>query len=235
MPICGVARQKRDESRQPLPPRLADSRDGLAEADLEGDDLSWEGLDVIDLELPATLDDLQVEGCVLRDVRFTGCQIERFSATDTVLEDCELSGALLDGGRLHRVEFRRCRMSGVILTGLAATEVRWVACRANDANLRAAKLDHVELTDCDLVGADFYAATLTSSRLLGCDLTGAEFSKAKLNAVALHRSTLHDLRGAAGLSGAVIHSHQMIPLAAAALSALGIKIDDDYLDPPDRR
>jgi uncharacterized protein YjbI with pentapeptide repeats len=95
---------------------------------------------------------------------------------------------------------------------------------------RMTSWEHAELCDVDLRGADFYGAGLAGVRLLGCDLTGADFSKATMAGAALHRSTVEGLLGADALRGAVVAGDQVLSLALPVLAALGVRVDDDYLD-----
>ena len=48
--------------------------------------------------------------------------------------------------------------------------------------------------------------------------------------LALHGSSLDDLRGVAALRNLVIRSDQLLALAGPVLATLGIVVDDDLLD-----
>lgn len=195
-----------------------------------GDEIEWEGLACADVDLPPELTALVVASSRLRNVRLTGCRIDRFEARDVVFEDCELSGALVSGALLERVEFRRCRMSGIDLSRATARDVLLDGCRLDEANLRAATLVAIDADDCELRNSDFYGARIERSNLLRSNLTGSDFSKCRLERVLLHGSTLIDLKGGAALAGSIISRDQVISLAPAVITAIGIVVDDDFRD-----
>ena len=122
--------------------------------------------------------DCQITGSRLVGVRFTGAEHHRLRFRDVVLDDCELSGAVLSEATFVRVQFNRCRMSGLAASGLIAHDVTWSECKLDGVNLRAATLERSEWSDSLMNEADFYAARLTTSSFYPCDLTSAEFSKA---------------------------------------------------------
>ena len=61
-------------------------------------------------------------------------------------------------------------------------------------------------------------------------LDGVEFSEAKLDDVAFHRSTIDGIKGAEVLRNITIGTDQIVPFAFPIFAALGIAIDDDYVD-----
>ena len=215
--------------RARLRPRLPDDP-AAGDPALAGDELDWADLAVADVELPAELEVLSIRACHLRGVRFTACRVDRLDVADSVLEACELSGALLSRAVLERVELRRCRMSGVDLSRATLQDVLLDGCRLDEANLRAAVLGNVDADDCELRGADLYGAKVERSNLVRCNLTGADFSKCQLQRVLLHGSNLVDVQGGAALAGAIISRDQVVALAPSLTSALGIVVDDDFTD-----
>jgi uncharacterized protein YjbI with pentapeptide repeats len=214
--------------RARLRPRLAD--DPAPAGAPEGDEVEWEAVECTGVALPEHLDALLLTGSRLRRVAFTGCRIDRFEASDSVLEDCELSGALLSGARLERVELRRCRMSGVDLSRATLRDVLLDDCRIDQGNFRAATLDGVDAVDCDLREGDLYGAEVARSNLLRSDLAGADFSKCRLRRVLLHGSNLLGLKGGAALAGIIVSRDQVMSLAPSLVTALGIVVDDDFRD-----
>ncbi len=211
-----------------LPPVLASTAPVLA------DDASWSGEEVDGSFAGEQAAFIDITGCRLRSARFTGVRLRRLRIADSVVEDCELSGAVLADLAATRVEFRRCRMSGLIASGGRFQDVRLIDCRLDEANLRMTVWKRAALLDCVLRGADFSSAELTAAELKGCDLTGVEFSKAQVAGACLHGSVLEGLRGAAGLRGVVIGTDQALPLALSIFAGLGIRVDDDAGVDPDR-
>jgi hypothetical protein len=95
-------------------------------------------------------------------------------------------------------------------------------------------VDSIDLSASRLAGVRLTGRRLDAVRVVdvlfeGCELTGADFSTASTSAVALHGSTLQDLKGAASLRGAVIACDQVLALAPRVFASLGIVVDDEYL------
>jgi uncharacterized protein YjbI with pentapeptide repeats len=208
-----------------IPSQLAED-DGAARGDnfshsLLCGDFSWQ-----------SREDTLVEQSRIVQAQFTGARLSRSRLTDVVVENSDFSGAELDEAAIERVEFRECRMSGAIFSRCSFRDVRFVGCRLNEANFRMSEITHVLFEDVELRGSDFYAATMESTGFFDCDLTNAEFTKATIPDVRFHGSTLLDLKGAEYLTGAIIESSQVLPVALAVLAALRIRIDDER-EPPE--
>jgi uncharacterized protein YjbI with pentapeptide repeats len=210
--------------RDPAPPRLPPS---LITAPLTlADESVWEGHEVSGSFAGTAAGHVDVIGCRFSGVALTGTEIDRLRLIDTVLEDCELSGAALTRSALTRVEFRRCRLSGFIAPGAELSDVRFIECKLDDANLRMTTWKRSVLDGCVLTGSDFREAKLATTRFEHCDLTRVDFTKAALPGVSLAGSTLTEIRGADSLKGVVITGDQVVPLAIAMFATLGIQIDD---------
>ena len=209
---------------------MPDELTPAASPNSDDDELDWDGVEADDVQVPPAVAELSVASSRVRNVRLTGCRIERFYACDVVFDDCELSGALVSGARLERVEFRRCRMSGIDLSMATLRDVLFDGCRLDGANLRATTLVAVDAADCELRDADFYGATIERSNVLRSNLTGADFSHCRLERLLLHGSTLVDVKGGAALAGAIISRDQIVTLAPSVITSLGIVVDDDYRD-----
>lgn len=192
------------------------------------DEASWDGVESSGSFAGERASHVDVMGCRLSGAVFTGVEIDRLRLTDTVLEDCELSGAVLTRLAAVRVEFRRCRLSSFVAAGGDCQDVRFTDCKLDGANFRMTTWERSVFDGCLLTDADFGSGRLLSgTRLHRCDLTGADFSKAALDGVSLQGSTLDGVRGGDFFRGAVIGTDQVLPLALSVFSALGIRIDDD--------
>lgn len=212
-------------------PRLLRVPAELRDPDLV-DGTDWVGVDLSgELAGEAEVDSVDVAASRLANLRLTGRRIDRLHMVDVLVEDCELSGVMMPEAYLRRVEFRRCRMSGLSAPNLRAHHVRFTDCRADGVSFRMSAWDTCELSEVNLHDADFLGAKLAAVHFRGCDLTGADFSKATTSALALHGSTLDDLKGAANLRG-TIGSDQVLSLALRVFAGMGIVVDDDYLTPP---
>jgi uncharacterized protein YjbI with pentapeptide repeats len=210
--------------RDPAAPRLAPEL-LKAQAVLE-DEAAWEGQEISGRFEGTSASHVDVIGCRVTGAALTAVEIDRLRLVDTLLEDCELSGAVFSRSALTRVEFRRCRLSGLVASGARFTDVRFTECKLDDANFRSTAWNRSVLDGCLMMAADFREAKLQATRLDGCDLTGVDFTKAALPGVSLAGSILADIRGADALRGVIITGDQIIPLAIALFSMLGITIDE---------
>ena len=209
--------------KEPAPPRLPEQLTSVPPT--LADEAVWDGHEVAGTFAGAIAAHVDVVGCRLTGVALTGAEIDRLRLIDTILEDCELSGAVLTRSVLNRVEFRRCRCSGLVASGAELTDTRFVDCKLDDANFRMTAWKRSLLDGCLMTGADFREARLATTRFDACDLSRVDFTKASLPGVSLAGSTLVDLRGAGSLKGVLITGDQVVPLALAMFATMGIRID----------
>ena len=219
------------QDRWPLPPRADADLPGLSPGELE-DDETWAQVEVSGDLTGQSTRGLDVVEARLVGARFAGAELERVRFTDTVVDDCDLSGTVFHHASFDRVEVRRSRMSGAVLAGATFRDVRFVDCRLDEANVRMVRGERVAFEDTVLSGSDFYEAKLVPSRMFDCDLGRANFDRADLRGARLHGSKLDGIKGAEALREAVVDSTQVLPLALAVFAALGIVVDDDR-EPPD--
>jgi uncharacterized protein YjbI with pentapeptide repeats len=216
-----MATPKRWERREPmLPAALEPSDDPPA-----GPDARWEDLLVRGDHPEHDAEGLDAARCRV-EARFIGASWPQASFTDVVVEDADLSGAILEELRATRVVFRRCRLSGVVIHSATLRDVAFLDCRMDGANLRMTTWERTELVGCHLRDAELYGAKLGGGRLLGCDLGHVELARADLTGADLRGSTLDDVRGADRLRGATIGADQLVPAALAVFAALSITLDD---------
>lgn len=186
----------------------------------------WDGLEITDVEFPATVADLDVRESRFAGTDLSGRTFTGLSLRDTLFERCDLSGAILDGAVLDRVTLTGCRLTGTVLSGTTLRDVRITDCRADLLNLRMARARFLVVEDSVLRGADLHELAGTDVAFLDCDLTGADLERADLAGARLHGSTLDDVRGALSLRGARIGADQQVTVGAALLAALGIAVTD---------
>jgi uncharacterized protein YjbI with pentapeptide repeats len=191
----------------------------IAESVLRGDFTDWWG------------EDHALERSRLVQVQLIGAASSRLRALDVHIEGSDLSGSDFDESSFTRVVFHECRLSGAVFSRCSFRDVLFSGCRLNQANFAMAETSTVLFEDTDLREADFYAANLSGTRFFDCNLSGAQFSKATTTGVRFFGSTLTELKGGQALAGAVIESSQVLPVALAVFSDLGIQIDDER-DPP---
>jgi uncharacterized protein YjbI with pentapeptide repeats len=128
---------------------------------------------------------------------------------------------------LDRVDFVDCRLSGLQLIGARLRNVRFVRCQLDACSARSLAGYRVEFDDCRIAGADFTRAGLPGAQFIDCDLTGADFSNADVAGARFHGSRLDGVRGVASLRGATVDLAQVVTLAVAMATALGITVDAD--------
>jgi len=176
--------------------------------------------------------DVEVHDARFNGARFIGTELERLHLTDVIIEGCDWSGALMEAADFTRVAFRDCRMSGTVLMRARLRDVTFERCRLDGANLRMLEGERVRFVESMMSGADLYGVRLPSTRFLSCDMQGIELTNAVVKGARFHGSTLDGITGGLALSGIVIDSTQLLPVAQLVLGALGIVVDDDP-DPDD--
>jgi uncharacterized protein YjbI with pentapeptide repeats len=119
--------------------------------------------------------------------------------------DSSLAGVQAYSSRLRRVTFRRCKIDTL--------------------NLRGATLADVVFEDCELNELDCAGASLTNVTFPGSAVRNARFSQVKCKKVDLRGARELDIAdGADSLKGAIVDERQLIELAPALASALGILV-----------
>jgi uncharacterized protein YjbI with pentapeptide repeats len=217
-------------SKPPSAPRLDDDLDELVDPVLAGVD-EWEAVVASGVVSSGPSPSLTVTASRLAGLHGPGLTVDRLRLVDSAVSRCDLSGAVLLDAQFRRVVFDDCRLSGVVMPGARWTDVRFVRCKMESADLRMVVGERVQFEDCVLRGADLTDARLVSSSLEECDLRDADVTRAGLRGVRLHRSQLDGLKGAEHLRGVVIDETQVLPLALALVTAMGITIDvDDDVD-----
>jgi uncharacterized protein YjbI with pentapeptide repeats len=224
-PARGLQGRPGPPARPQLPVDFAD-----APADPLADGLEWHQVRVRGDYSGQVARTVEVTESHLVGAGLVGVEVERLRITDAVVDDSDLSGAVLMGAVLTRVELRNCRMSGLVIAGARLRDVRFVDCKLDDANFRMTTSDRLEFHRTILRTADFYAAKLRSARFSSCDLAFAQFSKADMQGARLHGSALADVLGADSFTGVVVDTGQVLPLALRLFAALGITVDDDPRD-----
>jgi uncharacterized protein YjbI with pentapeptide repeats len=217
---------------------------GNSESDLPVDELPR--LPSVDLERDGVL-----SGVLLEDVDLAETQAGEVRLAEVALRRVDLSATRLRGLRMlevcasalnaangawpyasiSRVTFAGSTLVGLDLSNGQLARTTFSECKLDLASLRMASLDDVVFVGCSLRGVDLYAAKLSTVRFESCDLHEADFSQATLSNVDLRTSMLTGMRGVGSLRGAVVDGTQLIDLAPALASELGIRVanlgDDD--------
>jgi uncharacterized protein YjbI with pentapeptide repeats len=176
-----------------------------------------------------TLDNLHLDRCTFDDVQLTGAHARECVWRDVRFAEGELSGAMITGATLVRVELVRTRARGLVLAESTLKHLVFAECLLDDASFRSSNVEHTRFERCNLVDADFTGAHLGSVVFDRCDLTHAQFSACTCDGVFLDHCTVEGARSVSGLRGATVTSDQVLPLALSAFAGLGIVVVDDEL------
>ena len=170
---------------------------------------------------------VRIDRSHLRRLTLTGAELTAPRWTDVLVEDAELSGAVLHDATWTRVELRRCRLSGVQLAEARLRDVTFVDCKLDEANLRLAVGERVALRGCVAAGADFAGARIDELWCFDSDLQRVDLSNAELTGARLHGSSFDGLRAADRLRRVTLDPAQVMPFALALYGALGIRVEED--------
>ncbi|MGH3502410.1 MAG: pentapeptide repeat-containing protein [Nocardioidaceae bacterium] len=228
----------RQKVRRRVRPRLSHD---LAPVQLPRDDLSD---DALLRELDFTGADLNgrearlvdIEGCRLTSTTLAGSTLDKVTVSDSTLHQCDLANVTLAHSALTRVELSGCRLTGLSAAELTMRHVSMRDCAGDLSSFRFASFTSVELCDCGLQRADFTAADLSGAVFRRCDLTSAELSQAKAANALFVDCTWEGIRGITSLAGATIVNSspiEALKFTAAMATGLGIALGDpgDYPDP----
>ncbi|MEU7708070.1 pentapeptide repeat-containing protein [Streptomyces nodosus] len=172
-------------------------------------------------------------GARFMDCALTGCALDETALRRARVLDCVLTGVRgvgtdLAEASLRDVELVDARLGGVQLHGAVLERVLVRGGKIDYLNLRKARLKDVVFEDCVLVEPDFGDARLERVAFVGCVLKAADLTAATLVDVDLRRAAELDItRGVDRLSGAVITHPQLLGLAPALASALGLRVTGD--------
>ncbi|AHI00869.1 hypothetical protein KALB_7511 [Kutzneria albida DSM 43870] len=154
----------------------------------------------------------------------SGARFGPLELVDSVLEDVDLSNAVLQGVQVRTVELRNCRAIGLTLS----------ADRSSALSVRDCQLDFASVhLEQSRGGAAFVGCSLREARLSGdlakavfedCDLTGAEFRATGAKGCDLRGSTLTGAQGLGAMRGAVISLEQAVSIAAELAAELGLAV-----------
>ena len=184
-------------------------------------------------------------------VRFEGTDFTGANAEGHTFLECSLVGGTLDeahleGSRWSESEWERVQGVGVTLVEASLADTAFVGCRlaavsawgstwrdvtvrggkVDFLNLRGARLRDVAFVDCVVTELDLQEATVDGLTFEGCTLVQPSFGRGTYAGLDLSGATLHSPTGLAGLRGAILSRHQVIDLADAFASELGIAIAD---------
>ncbi|WP_159096456.1 pentapeptide repeat-containing protein [Miniimonas sp. S16] len=148
-------------------------------------------------------------GARLRETRLTEPDVTVLDAPASDWRDAEVLGGRFGSADLHDGELRRVRFVGVRLRYL---------------NLRAARLADVELRDCIVDELDLVEASAERVALPGSRVGRLDLQHARLVDVDLRGCDIEEVVGPRWLAGAVVDSAQLMSLAPALATAVGLRV-----------
>jgi uncharacterized protein YjbI with pentapeptide repeats len=169
---------------------------------------------------------VDVDQCRFSTVGFGQSVLDRARISDSVFRGCDFANLRASRGSLTRVTLSGSRMTGMAWADGILREVTAEDCRMDMAAFRFSTFKNVVFSDCKLVQADFHEADLRGVRFERCDLTGAQFSNAQMEGTRLSDCALDGIGGVTSFRGAIVTSRDVLGLAYALASALGIRIED---------
>lgn len=157
---------------------------------------------------------LNIEGCVLSRVRWSGSEFGSVTWKDVRLVGCDLANVNAHRINLVRVELIDCR-----LTGLAARATEWQDVLVRNSDARFVQLLGGVFRRCEFEGgdwqeADLQEADLSGAVMRGCQLQRADLRRARLRGTDFRQSDLEEmLVGISDLEGAIVDPAQAMVLA----------------------
>ena len=161
---------------------------------------------------------------VLTGVDLSGATLHPLTMTDVLLEQTELSNAVLREVIARRCEIVRCRAIGLRLDLRQVADLYVEGCRFDHATLRITQVKgRVAFRECTFRDATI-AGELTDTVFIDCDFAGTEFDAAGATNCDLRSSRLVGARGLLTLRGALISADQAVSIADQLAAEAGLQI-----------
>lgn len=224
-----AARRDPHAPRVPAAPRIPVE---LRPAAMEGPDRpaedSWSAVHVGGWDRSGTVS----SGIEFAASRLDAVDLSESRVSRLALADCEVTGSNLanleaPGSSMVRVVVRRCRLTGLAWAAGRLRDVRFEDCRADLLSLRFARLERVRFVRCVLTEGDFQGVRGNSVSFVDCDLGHADFSQAQFDRSEIRHCGLEGLSGVQGLRGMSLLPVDILALAGAFASELGLRTLED--------
>ena len=128
---------------------------------------------------------LELKQCLLKQVAVRESKLIYPDWSDVVLEDCDLSGALLRDGSFYKVTLRRCKLVGTDLSGTFLREVTFEDCVCRYANLSFGQWRDVTMHGCDFSQASLDGVKHKNWKMAECNLRQTNLSQTALEKIDL--------------------------------------------------
>ncbi len=165
---------------------------------------------------------------VLDGVDLSGATLHPLTMTDVLLEQSELSTAVLRVVIVRRAELIRCRAVGLRMDLRQVSDLYVEGCRFDYATLRVMQVKgRVAFRECTFRDATI-VGELTDVVFVDCDFAGAEFDAVGgATGCDLRSSRLVGARGLLTLRGARISADQAVSIADQLAAEAGLRIVND--------
>jgi uncharacterized protein YjbI with pentapeptide repeats len=175
------------------------------------------------------IDDLDAEGCRFVDCRFRSLTVIGGRADRSAWRGGSFDGVRFTGVSMPRstwldLRIERSAFSGCQAYGAHWRRVRFEDCLLDSLNLRDATLRQVELIDCSVKHLDAGSARLADVTMRDCVIEQLDLTAATLSRVDLRGSRLDLVRGFDRLRGVTIDHSQLLELAPALATHLGLNV-----------
>jgi uncharacterized protein YjbI with pentapeptide repeats len=187
------------------------------------------GLLLVEGAVPAAGPGEQADWAELRLDRVTldDTDMPRSDLTDIVVTRCDWANVQAHSSSWRRMRFEGCRLTGLGLGEAGLRDVTFSGCRLDLANLRFAKLERVAFEGCELDDVELLGAQLKDVTFTDCRFGEAELSRMECQRVHLRGCTLDRVKGLTSLKGTAMPWTDLVGLAGAMATALGIRSLDD--------
>jgi uncharacterized protein YjbI with pentapeptide repeats len=214
----------RHAASSPQPPDLPPD---LARGELTAlaHDASYANVELADVELASQhANGVTVDTTRLVNVEFSDSQLNDLRLVDSTLSGCNLANTQAQRATAARVSVETSRLTGIHLPEAVLRDVSIRDCRVDLASFGFSRLTRVTFEDCMLAQTDFLDAQLDSVRFHRCNLRRADFRGARMQRCEFRRSNLTGLQGIENLRGAAMEWPDIVEMAGAWATALGIDV-----------
>lgn len=170
------------------------------------------------------LDDVEIEDSEVVGVSLDGGRVTRLVLADCTVRSVSLVETDLSDGRLDRVAVSGSRWASCVVDGSTWEAVTLDDVRALRLSARQATWRQVTWRDCDLTAVDLSGARLDRVRFERCVLADAEFAGATVKRAEFVDCDLSGVRTVASLRGATVDLTTLTSMAAAMAATFGVTV-----------
>lgn len=133
---------------------------------------------------------LKFDYCILENVVFEQCTLEKFEAINCVFVNCDFANSIFNESIFSKVEFKNCRITGVQFPDSTFSDFLFSGCQGSFMTSRYSSFKHGEFVECKLNLSDFSASDLDKISFSKCDLKESTFANCSFNLASLATSDI---------------------------------------------